>query len=72
MGILLDDKLAMNDYVDTMWKKANSKIEILAKIRRFISEQTASSIYKIMNRPHLNYIDFIVEQVPSALEKALN
>ena len=61
LGILLDDKLAMNDYLDTMWKKTNSKLGILAKIRRFISEKTAIRIYKTMIRPHLDYIDFVVD-----------
>ena len=61
LGILLDDKLSMNNYLDSMWKKANSKLGILSKIRRFISEKTAIRIYKTMIRPHLDYIDFVVE-----------
>ena len=61
LGMLLDNKLSMNEYVDVMWKKANSKIGILAKIRRCISEKTAVKIYKTMIRPHLDYIDFVVD-----------
>ena len=61
LGIVLDDKLSMNDYLELMWKKANAKIGILAKIRRFITEKTAMKIYKCMIRPHLDYIDFVVE-----------
>ena len=61
LGIVIDDKLAMNDYLDTMSKKTNSKIGILAKIRRFITEKMAIKIYKCMIRPHLDYIDFVVE-----------
>ena len=61
LGIILDDKLSMNDYLESMWKKANAKIGILAIIRRFISEKTAMKIYKVMIRPHLDYIDFVVE-----------
>ena len=61
LGIILDDKLSMNEYLDSMWKKANAKVGILAKIRRFISEKTAMMIYKCMIRPHLDYIDFVVE-----------
>ena len=61
LGIVLDDKLSMNDYLEMMWKKANVKIGILAKIRRFITEKTAITIYKCMIRPHLDYIDFVVE-----------
>ena len=61
LGFLLDDKLLMNDYLESMWKKANSKLGILSKIRRFISEKTAVLIYKTMIRPHLDYIDFVVD-----------
>ena len=61
LGMILDDKLTMNHYLDSMWKKANSKIGILAKIRRFITEKTAIRIYKCMIRPHLDYIYFVVE-----------
>ena len=35
LGMLLDDKLTMNEYADVMWKKANAKVGILARIRRF-------------------------------------
>ena len=44
LGIILDDKLTMNHYLDSMWKKANAKVGILAKIRRFITEKTATNI----------------------------
>ena len=61
LGMILDDKLTMNPYLDGMWKKANAKIGILAKIRRFITEKTAVRIYKCMVRPHLDYIDFVID-----------
>ena len=35
LGMILDDKLTMNHYLDSMWNKANAKVGILAKIRRF-------------------------------------
>ena len=61
LGMSLDNKLSMNEYLDNMWKKANTKLGILGKIRRFISVKTAASIYKCMIRPHMDYIDFVVE-----------
>ena len=61
LSMILDDKLSMNDYLDKMWKTANAKIGIMAKIRRFITEKTAMKIYKCMIRPHLDYKDFMVE-----------
>ena len=36
LGMILDDKLTMNEYLDVIWKKTISKIGILAKIRSFI------------------------------------
>ena len=59
--MVLDDKLTMNKYLDTIWKKTNSKLGILAKIRQFILEKTAIRIYKCMIRPHLDYIDFTID-----------
>ena len=61
LGMLLDDKLSMNEYADAMWKKTNTKVGILARIRRFISEKTAAKIYKSMIRPHMDYIDFVID-----------
>ena len=61
LGAILDDKLSMNDYLEKMWNKMNAKFGILAKIRRFITEKTAMIIYKVMIRPHVDYIDFVVE-----------
>ena len=67
LGMLLDDKLTMNEYADAVWKKANTKVGILANIRRFISESTAAKIYKSMIRPHLDYIDFVIDS--SAMDR---
>ena len=65
LGMILDNKLSMNEYVDSMWKKANTRVGILSKIGRFISEKTAINIYKCMIRPHLDYIDFVVDSSAS-------
>ena len=56
----MDDKLSMNVYLDVIWKKTNAKIGILASIRRFISTKSATRRYKCMIRPHLDYIDFVI------------
>ena len=70
--MLLDDKLTMNEYADVMWKKANAKVGILARIRRFISENTAAKIYKTMIRPHLDYIDFVIDSSSADRVKRLD
>ena len=56
LGMLLDNKLGMSQHVDNMYKKINSKLGILCKIRRFITENTAAKIYKTMIGPHLEYV----------------
>ena len=68
----LDNRLSMNDQIDNMWKKANIKVGILAKIRQFISQKTAINIYKCMIRPHLDYIDFVVNSGSSDRIKKLD
>ena len=72
LGMILDNKLAMNDHIDSMWKKANMKVGILSKIRWFISQKTAINIYKCMIRPHLDYIDFVVDSGNSNRIKKLD
>ena len=59
--MLLDDTLTMNPYADEVLKKTNKKVGLLAKKRRFISENTAVRIFKTMIRPHLDYIDFVID-----------
>ena len=44
-----------------MYKKANKKLGTLSKIRMFITCNTTVKIYKTMIRPHLEYVDFVVE-----------
>ena len=61
LGVLIDESLKFNEYVDSIWKKANNKIGILSRIRRFISVKTAVQIYKCMIRPHLDYIDYVID-----------
>ena len=47
--MMLDDMLSMNEHVDNMIKKANTKIGILSRIQRFISDKTAIWIYKTIS-----------------------
>ena len=69
LRIMLDDQLSDNDYVDSIWKKIDNKIRILARIRRFISVKTAINIYKCMIRPHLDHIDYVI--VSTSVDRVL-
>ena len=42
-------------------EKTNAKLGILSRVRRFISIKTATRIYKCMIRPHLDYVDFVID-----------
>ena len=57
----MDNMLQMNKHVETMYKKARSKLGILYRIRKFISCQTSLLLYKVMIRPYMEYGDFIVD-----------
>ena len=51
----------MDVQIESMYKKANKKLGMMSRIRRFISTNTAVKMYKTMITPHLEYVDFIVE-----------
>ena len=61
LGMITHEKLMMDAQIESMYKKANNKLGMLSRIRRFISTNIAVKIYKTIMRPHLEYVDFIVE-----------
>ena len=61
LGVIIDKELKMVSHVDSMFKKANTKLGILAKVRRYLTENTAIKVYKTMIRPYLEYVDFVIE-----------
>ena len=61
LGVLIDDKLNMEAHIDKMCTDVQKKYGILRKIRRYVSEETALLIYKVMIRPHFDYGDYIVD-----------
>ena len=61
LGMIIHEKLSMDVQIESMYKKANKKLGMMSRIRRFISTNTAVTNYKTMIRPHLEYVDFVVE-----------
>ena len=53
--------LSMNDYLDVMWKKNPRKLESCQKSGALFPKKNAVRINKTMIRPHLDYVDFVVE-----------
>ena len=61
LGIIIHDKLNMDVQIESMNKKANKKLGIMSRFRMFITTKTAVEIYKTMIRPHLEYVDFVID-----------
>ena len=61
LGVLIDDKLTMGAHIDKVCTNVQKKYGILRKIRRYLSEETAVLIEKVMIRPHLDYGDYIID-----------
>ena len=51
----------MGAHIDKMYTNVQKKYGILGKIRRYISEDTALLIYKVMIIPHFDYGDYIID-----------
>ena len=59
LGITLDSHLSYKQHIDQCAKIVSHKIYLLTKIRRFVSEDTATFIFKSMIAPILDYGDII-------------
>ena len=51
----IDDKLSMGSHIENICSKVQKKYGILKKVHRYITEETALLIYKVMIRPHFDY-----------------
>ena len=61
LGIIMDDRLNMDNHIEHSTKKVQAKLSILQKIRRHISEESALLIFKTMILCHFDYGDFVVD-----------
>ena len=61
LGVIIDKELKMSSRVDSMFKKTNTKLGILSKVRRYLTKSTTVKVYKTMVRPYLEYIDFVIK-----------
>ena len=61
LGVMLDDRLSMNNHIKHVIKKVQSKLCVLRKFRRHISENTALRTYKTLIMCHMDYGDFVID-----------
>ena len=59
LGFLLDSTLSFNCHVKTVSNMVSFKVSMLGKIRKYLMEDIALKIYKIMILPYLDYGDVI-------------
>ena len=64
LGVIIDNKLSFKEFVDDKYKKVNLRVYQLGKIRKYISADTACTIYKQTIVPLLDYCDFMIESSP--------
>ena len=55
LGVVLDNKLNFSEHVKLMCSKPNSKIGVLTKMRKLVSEKTKQRLFKSVILPGLNY-----------------
>ena len=61
LGVLVDDNLLFDEFVDDKYNKVNVRILQLMRMRQYITTDTALTIYKQMIIPLFDYEDFMVE-----------
>ena len=61
LGVLIDEKLGMNDHIEHITKKVQAKLCTSRKLRRHVSEATALKIYKTLIMCHMDYGDFVID-----------
>ena len=73
LGVIADDDLLFDEFVDDKYNKVNVRILQLMRMRQYITTDTALTIYKQMIIPIFVYADFMVESASkgriSKLEK---
>ena len=61
LGLLLDSCLNFRSHIDNLINRVNLKIIFFKKIRRFITSDAASLIYKATILPIVEYADFVFD-----------
>ena len=61
LGVHIDDMLTMGSHIEKTCTSVQKKYGILCKIQRYVSEETALLVYKVMIRPHFDYGDYMID-----------
>ena len=65
-GLILDEKLAVNDHITSKLTTVNKLRSTLRKLYHYMSCDSLVTIYKSFIRPHLDYADVIFDKPSNA------
>ena len=71
LGVILDDTLSFEKFLKEKCKKINMRIYQLGKMRKYIDNQIANTIYKQTIIPIFDYADFLVDSGPTYYRERL-
>ena len=59
LGVILDNHLTFNQYIEYLGKKSTQKLGAIAKVRKCIGRSTTLMLYASMVLPHFDYCDIV-------------
>ena len=62
LRLILDSQLSFEEYLKTIFRKANKTIGLIRKLRNSLPRPSLMTLYKSSIRPHLDYGDIIYDQ----------
>ncbi len=66
LGVHLDPKLTFLRHMEHVTKKCNSRLRMLGKTRKFVTEQTSLMMYKSLIAPVFYYCDVVYDCLSTA------
>ena len=61
LRLILDSQLSFEEYLKTIFRKANKTIGLIRKLRNSLPRPSLMTLYKSSIRPHLDYGDIIYD-----------
>ena len=66
LGLILYRKLVFDRYIGEKISKINKGIDLITRLRKFVTRDSLITIYKAFFRPHLDYGDIIYDNPGNA------
>ena len=66
LGVILDNRLNMNDHITSVCKSANYHLRNIAKIRRYLSESDAVKVIHALVSSRIDYCNAVLAGLPNS------